>query len=205
MRPHLTLIAVLTSAGLLLAGCSPGRVDPVASVTPSDASPTPTSSPATTPASPSPSSTLTAAQQEALDQATDVVMAYSQTIIDLYSGARTRINDLDNYVTGDLLEVERSAVHKGLDQGNRSEPEGAQLVLASVEPVKVKLKSDPPTVVLWACIDGSAVTGVDADGTRHPGKTERLQYRVIKTTYLPAPGWAVIEVKGAKDPEDRAC
>jgi hypothetical protein len=148
---------------------------------------------------------LTAAQQEAFEQATEVVMAYRQTIIDLYSGARTRVNDLDNYVTGDLLDSERIAVSRGLAEGKRSKPEGIQLKLVSSEPVTVDLKSDPAQVRLWVCIDGTAITARDPDGTEYPGKRERLQYEVVRTTYLPAPGWAVQTAKGAKDPEDRAC
>ena len=206
MRPHpRPALTALLAAGLLLAGCDNDEPTPGAS----SASPTPTSSTATptasASASPTPTSTLTAAQQEAFEQATDVVMAYRQTITDLYSGVRTRINDLDNYVTGDLLEQARNNVQKGLVAGQRSEPKGGQLVLVSAEPIKVKLKADPPTVVLWACIDGTAVTDVQPDGSREPGVREGLQYTVVKTTYLPDPGWAVAEVKGAKNPEDRAC
>jgi hypothetical protein len=148
---------------------------------------------------------LTAAQQEAFEQATEVVMAYSQTVTDLFSGARTRINDLDNYVTGDLLEIERSGVQQSLSKGVRSEPKGVQLRLASAEPVKVSLKAKPPTVVLWACIDGTDVRGINIDGEVLPGKRERAQYEVVKTTYLPEPGWAVRSVKAAKNPEERSC
>jgi hypothetical protein len=199
----------LLGVGVALAlgsGCSPDA-PPAAPSGSVSSSPTASASPIapSAQASASPSLALTAAQQEAFEQATEVVMAYSQTVTDLYSGARTRINDLDNFVTGDLLEIERSGVQKDLGLGVRSEPKGAQLALVSAQPVSVKLKADPPTVVLWACIDGSAVTGVDKDGTSHPGKTERLQYRVIKTAYLPAPGWAVTEVKGERDPEEREC
>lgn len=202
--PALFLGAVLV---VVVAGCGPTD-QPTATPTSPSSSETASASPSTSPSesgSPSPTSTLTAAQQEAFAQATDVVMAYSQTITDLYSGARTRVNDLDNYVTGDLLEAERMAVSQGVSQGKRSEPKGVQLTLVSAEPVKVSLKADQPTVLLWACIDGTKVTGIDADGTRLPGKRERAQYQVVKTTYLPDPGWAVQAVKAAKDPEDRAC
>ena len=206
MRPHPRLaLTALLAAGLLLAGCDNDEPTPGTS----SASPTPTSSNATptasASASPTPTSTLTAAQQEAFEQATDVVMAYRQTITDLYTGARTRINDLDNYVTEPQLERERNAVQKGLTSGRRSEPAGGQLVLASAEPVEVKLKADPPTVVLRACIDATSLTGIAPDGTREPGIREQLEYTVVKTTYLPAPGWAVKGVTGAEDPKDRSC
>ncbi|MGB8020329.1 MAG: hypothetical protein WCF04_03800 [Candidatus Nanopelagicales bacterium] len=205
MRPSRPLaLTVLLASGMLLAGC---RSEPAPQ---GSGSPTPSASATTstaTPGSPSPSatSTLTAAQEEAFAQATDVVMAYRQTITDLYSGARTRINDLDNYATGDLLDQDRTAVSLGVRQGIRSEPAGVQLVLVSAEPESVKLKADPPTVVLRACIDATDVTDVLADGTRRPGVREQLQYTVVKTAYLPDPGWAVLRLKGGTEPEDRAC
>jgi hypothetical protein len=132
-------------------------------------------------------------------------MAYRQTITDLYSGARTRINDLDNYVTGEKLERERVNVQLGLSSGRRSEPKGGQLRLVSAEPIKVKLNADPPTVLVRVCIDATPLTGIAPDGEREPGVREELDYRLVKTTYLPEPGWAVTEVTGDKDPEDRTC
>lgn len=204
MRPSRPLaLTALLATGMLLSGC---RGEPAPQVS---GSPTPSASATTSPPphSPSPTatSTLSADQQEAFAQATDTVMAYRQTITDLYSGARTRINDLDNYATGDLLDRGRTQISLGVRKGIRSEPKGAQLTLVTAEPSKVALKADPPTVVLWVCIDFTAVTDVHADGSRHPGGREELQYTVVKTDYLPDPGWAVADVKGAKQPEDRAC
>ena len=72
LLPPAAAAGVLT---LLLAGCSPDTPAP---------SPTPTT--ATASASPTPTSTLTPAQQEAFEQATDVVLAFEQTILDLYTG-----------------------------------------------------------------------------------------------------------------------
>lgn len=207
MRPQTRpTVAVLLAAGLLLTGCT-GDPTPQ-DTTPATTSPTPSErvsgSPTASPSA-SPTSTLTAAQQEAFEQATDVVMAYRQTVTDLYSGARTRINDLDNYVTGDRLEQARTSVQQSLAKGVRAEPKGVELALVSAEPVKVKLKADPPTVVVRACIDASAVTDIAADGTRSPGVREELDYTVVKTTYLPEPGWAVMDVTGDKNPKDRTC
>lgn len=207
MRRHRrpALVALL-AAGVLLAGCqddaTPG--DGISS-TPAPTVSASASTSATPSASPSPTSTLTAAQQEAFEQATDVVMSYRQTITDLYSGVRTRINDLDNYVTEPQLERERSAVQKGLTAGRRAEPRGVQLGLASAEPIKIKLKSDPATVVVRVCIDATNVTDIDGEGDRQPGVREQLDYTVVKTTYLPDPGWAVKSVTGESDPKDRTC
>ncbi len=203
----MTALALGVGSGMLLAGCSVGS-DPGPDESPGEVPSTSASAPSVSPsgsASPSPSSTLTAAQQQAFEEATEVVMAYRQTLVDLYSGARTGINDLDNYVTGGFLETERNGVSQNLAKGIRSEPQGAQLVLVSAEPEKVSLETDPNSVVLWACIDGTGLTGIDAQGNRTPGVRGEAQYRVIQTTYLPDPGWAVAEVKAARDPKDRAC
>ncbi len=200
--PHRPIFAALLAAGLLLAGCDGGaspQESPTATPRPS------TSATASSSPSASPSTTLSAAQQEAFQQATDVVMAYRQTITDLYTGARTRINDLDNYVTEPQLERERNAVQKGLASGRRSEPLGGQLRLVSAEPIRVRLKADPPRVVARVCIDATDLTGIAPDGSRESGVREQLDYVVIKTTYLPDPGWAVKRVTGEPDPQDRTC
>lgn len=189
--------AAAGALALLLAGCSPDSSAP-------STSPTPTAS--QTSAAPTPTSTLAPAEQEAFDQATDVVMAYRQTGVDLYTGARTDVNDLNAVVAiGDLLDRELKNVSQGLTQGYSSEPIGAQVTLVSAEPVSIDLDADPPTVVVRACIDASGVTDVAPDGTRTPGVREQLEYTVVTTDYLPAPGWAVLKVTGAKDPKDRKC
>ena len=90
-------VAVTGALALLLTACTPDSPNP-------SPSPSPTTTQPSTSASPSPTSTLTPAEQEAFGQVTDVVMSYEQTITDLYSGTRTRVNDLDLYATGDLLE-----------------------------------------------------------------------------------------------------
>jgi hypothetical protein len=188
--------AAAGALALLLAGCSPDS-------TPS-ASPTPTAS--QTSVSPTPTSTLAPAEQEALDQATDVVVAYQQTIVDLYTGARTDVNDLNAVVaTGDLLDASLKSVSQGLSLGYRMEPANAQVVLVSAEPVGIELEADPVTVVVRACLDQSAITSVSPDGSTKPGVREEVDYTVVKTDYLPAPGWAVESMEGDPDAEDRAC
>lgn len=159
--------AAAGALALLLAGCSPDSSAP-------STSPTPTAS--QTSAAPTPTSTLAPAEQEAFDQATDVVMAYRQTGVDLYTGARTDVNDLNAVVAiGDLLDRELKNVSQGLTQGYSSEPIGAQVTLVSAEPVSIDLDADPPTVVVRACIDASGVTDVAPDGTRTPGVREQLE------------------------------
>ena len=51
----------------------------------------------------------------------------------------------------------------------------------------------------------TAGTDIAADGTKSPGVREELDYTVVKTDYLPAPGWAVSDIMGQRDPEDRRC
>ncbi len=200
-RRTLRPAAIAGALALMLTACTPNDSPSPSATLTGPGSPTPTVS-----TSASPTSTLTPAEQEAFDQATAVALAYRQTGVDLYSGARTSVNDLNDVVAaGDLLDRELRNVSQGLSQGYRSEPLGAQLVLVSAEPVRIELDSDPSTVVVRACIDAGAVTDVAPDGTRTPGVREQLDYTVVKTDYLPEPGWAVLRVTGERDPEDRAC
>lgn len=199
MTSRLLRPAAAGAFALLLAGCSPDSPGP-------STSPTPTASQTSASASPSATSTLTPAEQEAFDQATDVVVAYQQTIVDLYTGARTDINDLNDVVaSGDLLDASLRNASQALSQGYSAEPPSAQVVLVSAEPVGTNLDSDPPTVVVRACIDQSAVTIVKPDGSTSAGLRDELDYTVVKTDYLPDPGWAVESMVGDPDPQDRAC
>ncbi len=194
LRPTAAAAGVLA---LLLAGCFPDTTEP-------STSPTPTASQTT--ASPTPTTTLTPAEQEAFDQATDVAVAYQQTIVDLYTGARTDVNDLNDVVaTGDLLDASLKNMSQGLSQGYSAEPPGAQIVLVSAEPVSIELDGKPPTVVVRACIDQTGVTIIQPDGSTNPGLRDELDYTVVKTDYLPKPGWAVESMSGDPDPEDRRC
>ncbi len=113
---------VLLAAGVVLVGCS-GASD---SVQPTQDASAPASMPPSS-ASPSPSSTLSAAEQAAFEEATAVVLAYRQTIADLYSGARTDLNDLDKVATGELLDRTCTTCQQGLAPGlSQSEPVGVR-------------------------------------------------------------------------------
>jgi hypothetical protein len=107
--------------------------------------------------------------------------------------------------TGDLLDASLKSVSQGLSQGYRMEPANAQVVLVSTEPVGIELDEDPATVVVRACIDQSEITSVSPDGSSKPGVREAVDYTVVKTDYLPAPGWAVKSMTGDPDAEDREC
>ncbi len=195
----LRFAAAAGALALLLTACSPDSPIP-------STSPTPAASQTWASASPTPTSTLTPSEQEAFEQATSVALAFRQTGVDLYTGARTDVNDLNDVVAaGDLLDRELKNVSQGLSQGYSSQPAGAQLVLVSAQPLSIDLDADPPRVVVRACIDATGVTDVAPGGKRTPGVREQLDYTVVTTDYLPAPGWAVLKVTGERDPEDRTC
>ena len=207
-----------TVAGLLLmaavAGCSAGSGGPDAagselagaSMTPSVAA-TASGGPGPGSASPSadPISTLTPEEQKAFEEATAVVLAYRQTITDLYSGARTDLNDLNDVATGDLLDQGLINISKSLREGWKREPNGVQLSLASAEPVSVDFSGAGDIVTVHACIDATAVTIVSPNGERTEGVREVLDYRVVRTDYLPDPGWAVDRVSSDQPDGMRGC
>ena len=203
-QPSARALAGLLTAAMLLAGCS-SDPDPVAATSPS-ATPS-TSAGGAASASASPSSTLTPEEQKAFEEATSVVLAYRQTITDLFSGAPKRLNDLNNVAAGDeVLDKGLVELQQSLSEGWRSEPTGVKLDLVSAEPISVRLGTGrPDEVVIRACIDSSAVTGVSPDGVRTSGTREVSEYAVTRTTYLPDPGWAVTRTKVDRDPEARKC
>ncbi len=134
-----------------------------------------------------------------------MVLAYRQTITDLYSGARTNLNDLNEVATGDLVDQDLKDIQSSIGDGWKGEPRGAELVLVSAQPIKVSTAMDPSTVFVRACIDASAVTDVSPSGRRSEGSREELDYTVTKTTYLPPPGWAVSRVSSEAKKDERQC
>ncbi len=113
-HPSARALAGLLAAGMLLAGCS-SDPDPVATTSPS-AKPS-TSAEGVASASASPSSTLTPEEQQAFEEATKVVLAYRQTITDLYSGARTNLNDLNKVAAGELRDKGLKNIQQSLTDG----------------------------------------------------------------------------------------
>lgn len=70
------------------------------------------------------------------------------------------------------------------------------VVVASADPVEINLRSDPPTVVLLACVDRSSISATGS-GQRWTADRELSLYRVVTTTDptdLPDPGWVVAQV-----------
>jgi hypothetical protein len=209
-----TRAGAVALAGALLvgvmSGCSGGG-DPVQPGGSAGSSPTMPSPATPSPPTPTGSATatpddgLTPEERVAFEEATEVVLAYRQTIADLYSGARTDLNDLDKVATGDLLDQNLRGVQQGLAAGRRSLPVGARLALVEANPVTVDLTSNPSGIRIRACIDSSRLTDLMEDGSQRVGTRESLDYWLVKTNYLPEPGWAVAQVKGKSDPKDRAC
>lgn len=189
MTPTRTLTRVLATtaaAGLLLTGCT-NDPEPATSTSPST-----TASPSTT-TSPSPTSTLSAAQQKALDQAAEAVRAYEQTIYDILADPTPRLNDINNVAAQPQLDIDLRSLQEIVVAGNTRVETTGPVVVVSFELIKLALKDDPPTVTLVACVDRSANSGTE-DGKPWTGLRQESQYRVVKTTYLPAPSWAVAQV-----------
>ena len=182
-----------------------GSASGTASPEPAGGASTDASSPASPAVASSALAGLSEDERQAFAEATEVVMAYRQIVTDLYSGVRTRVNDLDAVVTGDKLERSRLNVSQGLSEGYRSEPEGVQVVLVSAEPVSVDLAGDPPTVVIRACVDATAEVRLAPNGSRTQGVREELQYVIVRTSYLPGRGWAIAKELGSPESEEREC
>jgi hypothetical protein len=203
IHPPARTLAAALAAGVLLTGCSTSDPTPGTGSTGNPSNAASASPSASTSASPT--STLTAEEQQAFAEATAVALAYRQTLVDLYSGARDQLNDLNRVTAGELLDRTLGKTQRDLGAGQRSEPEGVQLVLVVAEPMSVDLESDPNTVVLRACVDGTQVTSVSPSGERTSGVREQAEYTLTRMSYLPDPGWAVTRTQVAKDPGDRTC
>ena len=106
------------------------------------------------------------------------------------------LNDLNNVATQPQLDLDLRSLQDAvvaIAQGKLVIEDTGPVTLASVEPVKVDLKGEPPTVTLEVCVDktGTRSTYEDKPVT---GSRQLIRYRVVKTTYLPDPGWAVAKV-----------
>jgi hypothetical protein len=187
---------------VLLAGCGSDGPGAGASDPPASAAPSASAVPVLTDES---GRELSAAEVEAFRQATDVVVAYRQTIVDLYSGARTDLNDLYKVATGELLDQNLRNVQQGLSAGRRVEPDGVQVVLVAAAPVRVDQAEGGLEIVVRACIDGSQVSTVQPDGSEVSGVREELDYTLAPALHLPPPSLAVSRVEGDPLPEDRTC
>jgi hypothetical protein len=202
MTPHPRTIAAAAVVGLLLTGCTSDPT-PEASGTPDPSAPTSASASTSPTASVSPSSTLSAAKQQAVDQATDVILAYEQMFYDLLADPEPYLNKINDVTAQPQLDIDLRNLQQIVVAGKTIVESSGPVTIASVEPIKVDLKGDPPTVTLLVCVDRTATSGTE-DGKSWTGPREQAQYRVVKTTYLPDPGWAVSKVlppKGFDQPQ----
>lgn len=188
MTPRHALVAA-AAVGLLLAGCT-SDPEPIAS-------PSPTApAAASASASPSPTSTLSTTEQKAVDEATTVILAREQLLTDLLADSDPRLNDLNDLVTDPQIDLDLTSTRQLIGARETVIESTGPKTIAAVEPIKIDLKGEPPTVTLLVCVDSSAVSGTYQDKP-FTGSRQEMQYRVVKTTYLPAPGWAVAELMPA--------
>lgn len=177
----LLAIAVLIGA-LVVSTAGSGGSDPgpVASLT---ASPSP---------SPSPTSTLSPEEQQAVEEAAAVVLKSQQLYYDLLADP-SRLNELNAVLAEPQLSIDLPNLQYLASTGTTTVESTGPVELASVEPLSVDLTGAPPTVTLLVCVDNTAASGT-TDGEPWSGNRKLAQYRVVQTTYLPAPGWALAQV-----------
>lgn len=178
-RRLVTATALLASAGLMGACASAGPAVPISTAS------------------------MSAADWDAYEGASEAVVAYVQTVADLYTGARTSLDDLAIVAVAPELDIAHRSIAQARALGYRSEPVGAQVRLVSADPYGIELDATPASVLLKACIDTSEVITVAPTGTRRSGVRQKLEYRVVRAESGPA-SWVVSEVKNER-PQDRAC
>jgi hypothetical protein len=150
--------------------------------------------------------TLSAAKQKAVDEAAAVVLARAQMLTDIPADPQPYLNDINEVVADPQLDLDLSSLQDAVIAVAKGElviQDSGPVTLGEVEPIKIDLKGDPPTVILAVCVDRSGVRGL-VDGKPTTGPRQKARYRVVKTTYLPDPGWAVAQVlppKGFDQPQ----
>jgi hypothetical protein len=172
-------VAVLAVGGILFATRGGGTPDPAPSP-----SPTPTASPSPTPSTP---------EQLAVAEASAAVLAYEQMFYDLLGDPDRDINDYYDVAAQPQLDIDLHNMQQLRVKGGYTIESTGPVALGPVEPITVDLAAATPTVTLLVCVDKSAAHGT-SDGKPWTGRREESQFRVDKTSYLPAPGWAVAQV-----------
>ena len=188
-RTTRTLVGIF-AAGFLLTGCS-GDPAVVPDTSPSAAPSTSTSAEASSPASPS--ATLSAEEQKAFDEATEVVLAYEQAFYEILASADPQLNDLNYVATQPQLGTDLKNLQQILTEGNFTILSTGPTELIMADPVTIDLAAQPAVIVLDACVDQSGARGTQ-NGAEWTGPREAARYRVTKTDYLPPPSWAISKV-----------
>ncbi len=178
-------LATVTAAALLTTGCSgtPGSDQTPTASTSANQSPTP-----------SPASTLTAAEERAVLEARKAVPAYEQMFYDILADPEPNLNDMNQVAAQPQLAGDLKNLQRLIGEGGFTIDSTGPVTVVSSELVSVALDDDPPTVVVRACVDKSAASGTQ-DGQSFTGVRQEAQYEIVKTSYLPAPGWAVANVQ----------
>lgn len=127
-------------------------------------------------------------------EATEAVRAYAQTYIDILADPAPTINDINHVAANPQLDIDLRNLQQQLRDADDIVYESTgPITVASADPLEVDVEADPPTVVLLACVDRTSVKGTE-DGEPRTGRREALRYQVVKTDYLPEPGWAVSRI-----------
>ena len=158
---------------------------------------------------PSESPALSAQEQVALDQAVEVVMGYRQTITDLYSGAATRVADLDKYLSGDKLIREKRNVEVGIRDGRRATPMGVKLREAGSSLIDFRSKANRTSVTVGICTDATDVISIRSNGSSARGVREFLNYSLVisnsENSSSARPIWLITSTTGSPIAEEREC
>jgi hypothetical protein len=127
-----------------------------------------------------------------VEEAAAVVLKSQQLYYDLLADP-SRLNELNAVLAEPQLSIDLPNLQYLASTGTTTVESTGPVELASVEPLSVDLTGAPPTVTLLVCVDNTAASGT-TDGEPWSGNRKLAQYRVVQTTYLPAPGWALAQV-----------
>ena len=125
-----------------------------------------------------------------------MVLAYEQMFYDLLADPEPYLNDINNVATQPQLDLDLRSLQ---EQSGRREhardrvdrPSDDRLGRAGRGRPQALTRPPSPSLV---CVDTPAATAT-YEGKPVDGQPRELtQYRVVKTTYLPDPGWAVAKV-----------
>jgi hypothetical protein len=122
-----------------------------------------------------------------------VVLAYDQMFVDIWADPIKDLNDLYDVATAPQIDLDLKSVQQQRFAGTITVDSRGPVVLGAVDPLEFALDDAPPSVTLLVCLDGTATSGTE-NGVPWTGRRQLAQYLVVKTDYLPAPGWAVAKV-----------
>jgi len=193
---RLTAAAGIAALALLISSCG-GPDDPVAQPTPSSAAP---SSSAPTSASVVPVS----AEDQAVADASDLVVKYYAAIDRVNLDPNTDANTLRDVTANEAFDLQ---LRTALQTKSRGLTQIGNVRVLDVKPFSIDLSSDSttnprkyPTIVMDTCIDVTGVNVVDAEGksvvatTRPPQSAARID--VVQFDF----GWRVNAIESAGQP-----